>query len=456
MAAPAPPYYLSGHMAPVPDEIDAANLHVTGALPPELSGRFLRNGPNPLPGEDPGHWFMGHGMLHGVRISGGRAEWYRNRWIRTDQLAGGQMVQLDGTFDRRVGSANTHVTAHNGRILAMVESSFPYEVTPELDTVGPCDFGGRLTTGMTAHPKQDPVTGELHFFGYGFLPPYLTYHRLSAEGELVVSAEIDVPGATMNHDFAITDRHAVFLDLPMTFQFELLVTGMPFGFDERYGARIGVMAFDRPGEVTWFDIDPCYVFHNGNAHTDAAGRIVLESPRFAPADAVSMWGGVTGPSPLAPQLAEAAAGGEPRLHRWTLDPATGSVSEEQLDDRGVEFPTLDDARVGRRARYLYTRADSARDVAIVKYDIVDGTSTEHPLGADVVPGEAVFVPSGEPGRAEDDGWLMALTTTRGGGPSQLLVLDATDVAAAPVAVVHMPRPVPMGFHGNWIDDAQLP
>jgi carotenoid cleavage dioxygenase-like enzyme len=456
MAAPAPPYYLSGHMAPVPDESDAHDLEVTGALPPELSGRFLRNGPNPRPGEDPGHWFLGHGMVHGIRISGGRAEWYRNRWVRTDQLAGRQMLRPDGTFDRRVGSANTSVVAHAGRIFALVETSFPYELTPGLDTVGPCDFGGRLTTGMTAHPKEDPATGELHFFGYGFLPPYLTYHRLSAAGELVVSAEIDVPGATMNHDFAITEHHAVFLDLPMTFQLERLASGMPFGFDEGYGARIGVMPFATPGEVTWFDVDPGYVFHVGNAHTDERGRVVLEAPRFAPADAVAMWSGMSAP-PSGPELAEAvAATGDPRLHRWTLDLATGTATEEALDDRGVEFPTLDDERTGRRGRYLYTRADSPSDVAIVKYDLVAGTSTELQLGPDVVPGEAVFVPSGAPDRAEDDGWLMALTTTRGGGASRLLVLDATDLAAGPVAQVHLPRPVPTGFHGAWIDDAAVP
>ncbi|WP_255455456.1 carotenoid oxygenase family protein [Microlunatus sp. Gsoil 973] len=76
-------FYLDGVFAPVPDEIDAYDLEVTGTLPPELDGRYLRNGPNPRLGSDPGHWFGGAGMLHGVRLSGGRAEWYRNRWIDT-------------------------------------------------------------------------------------------------------------------------------------------------------------------------------------------------------------------------------------------------------------------------------------------------------------------------------------------------------------------------------------
>jgi len=443
------PIHMAGHLAPVPDEIDAVDLSVAGALPPDLTGRYLRNGPNPLPGEPSRHWFTGHGMVHGIRLREGRAEWYRNRWVRTKALRGESMIGPDGTVDRSVGVANTHVIAHAGRIMALVESSFPHVLTPELATVGPCDFDGRLTTAMTAHPKTDPVTGELHFFGYGFAPPFLTYHRLSAAGELVTSAEIAVPGPTMMHDFAITDRHAVFLDLPMTFQFERLSRGMPYGWDEAYGARIGLMPLARPGEVTWFDVDPAYVFHVGNAATDASGRVVLDAARYAPADAVAMWDGLD-PSGAGPAAA-AAASGLARMFRWVLDPATRTVTETPLDDRGVEFPTVDDERVGRPARYRYAVGISA----VVKFDVDGGAVTEHALGPDTVAGEAVFVPSTAPDRAEDDGWLLTITTRRDGSASQLLVLDATDVAGAPVAAVTLPRGVPAGFHGSWIPDQEL-
>lgn len=443
---------LTGFLAPVADEIDATDLPVEGSLPPELTGRYFRNGPNPLPGEPSSHWFTGHGMLHGIRLREGRAEWYRNRWVRTKALAGERMVSADGKVDRSVGVANTHVVPHAGRIMALVESSFPHVVTPELETVGPCDFDGRLTTAMTAHPKTDPVTGELHFFGYAFMPPFVTYHRLSASGELVTSAEIDVPGPTMMHDFAITDRHAVFLDLPMTFQLALLEKGMPYGWDESYGARIGVMPLDRPGQVTWFDVEPSYVFHVGNAHTDAEGRVVLDGARYAAADAVAMWDGLRiDPAGVA---ADAAATGAARLHRWVLDPATGTVAETRLDDRPVEFPTVDDDRVGRDARYRYA-VSGLSGTGIVKFDAAHGTSTLHDLGPDIAAGEAVFVPSAAPGRAEDDGWLLSIVTRRDGSASQLVVLDATDVAGPPVATVTLPRGVPAGFHGSWIDDAQV-
>ncbi|MQA95501.1 MAG: dioxygenase [Streptosporangiales bacterium] len=448
------PLYLQGHLAPVPDEIDAVELDVTGSLPAELTGRYFRNGPNPRPGEDPGHWFAGHGMLHGLRLRDGRAEWYRNRWVRTKSMEGGaEYVRPDLSVDLAAVPANTHVIPCGDRILALVEAGLPYEISPELETLGPVDFGGRLTTAMTAHPKLHPLTGELHFFGYGFFPPYLTYHRLSAAGELVESRVIDVPGPTMAHDFAITENHVVWMDLPAVFDLSLAGTGMPVRWDDAYGARLGVMP--RGGDVTWYDIDPCYVFHVSNAREDQAGRIVLDAARYSPADFNRIWSGIGG---TADPAAAAAATGAARLYRWTLDPATGRATEEPLDDRPVEFPTLNDDRVGLGNRYAYavtgsvTGPESDGD-GIVKYDLPSGRATVHRLDDGLAAGEAVFVPAAG-GTAEDDGWLLSIVSDRAGRGSAFVVLDATDVEAGPVATVRLPRRVPAGFHGSWIPDPQ--
>ncbi|MEV0199104.1 carotenoid oxygenase family protein [Nonomuraea sp. NPDC050691] len=454
----SPSLWLEGHHGPVPDEIDAAGLPVEGALPPELTGRYFRNGPNPLPGTPSAHWFTGPGMVHGLRLRDGRAVWYRNRWVRTTAFTdGARFVRADGTFDHAAVPANTHVVPHAGRILALVETGFPYELTPELDTVGPCDFGGLLTGGMTAHPKEDPVTGELLFFGYGLVPPYLTYHRLSAGGRLVESREVEVPGPTMMHDFAITENHVVWLDLPVVFDMALARGrgGMPFRWDDAYGARLGVMPRSG-GPVRWFGIDPCYVFHVGNAYEDEAGRVVVDGVRYRPEEFTAFWPSIGGPANEAPGSsaatavasapARAAATGSSRLHRWILDPASGAVKEEPLDDRPVEFPTHDDARTGRPHRYLYTAAGDA----IVKHDLRSGSSAALELGPDLVPGEAVFVPA-EGARGEDEGWLLSIVTDRAGHGSELLVLDAADLSRT--ASVRLPRRVPAGFHGSWIPDA---
>jgi carotenoid cleavage dioxygenase len=429
------PTYLNGLLAPVDDEISAEHLQVTGKIPVELTGRYFRNGPNPMPGQDPGHWFVGPGMIHGIRIRDGKADWYRNRWVRTAKLAGRQFGEPNG-LDLTAVSANTNIIRHADKILALVENGFPYEMTPELETVGSYNFAGRLTTAMTAHPKEDPETGDLHFFGYGFFAPYLTYHRLDRAGVLVESHVIDVPGPTMMHDFAITENYVIWLDLPMVFDLEMVGRGMPYQWDDGYGARIGVMS-KVTKSVQWFDVDPCYVFHVGNAHENN-GKVVLDAVRYSRDRITSVWDKIGG------SLTPALETNGTALHRWTIDLATGRVAEEQRDDRDVEFPSMNETRTGRPSQYLYAVTDNA----IVKYDSVTGRSQSRELGRS--PSEAEFVPAPD-ARSEDDGWLLSIVTDHDGSGSDLTILTAADLD--PVATVRLPRRVPAGFHGNWLADS---
>ncbi len=185
-------FFQRGNYAPVTDELTEFDLPVEGAIPAELDGWYLRNGPNPR--QATAHWFTGDGMIHGVRIEGGRAAWYRNRWVRTDSFAEDfPLYNADGTRNLRAAVANTHVVNHAGKTLALVESSLPYEISNELETLGAYDFGGKLVDSMTAHPKICPTTGEMHFFGYGSIfEPYVTYHRVDANGELTINRPLDV------------------------------------------------------------------------------------------------------------------------------------------------------------------------------------------------------------------------------------------------------------------------
>jgi carotenoid cleavage dioxygenase len=434
------PFHLTGNFAPVDREITAFDLPVDGAIPPELSGRYLRNGPNPRDGTSP-HWFFGDGMLHGVELGGGTARWYRNRWVRTRSFVeGAPLISPEGEVDRTAGVANTHVIAHAGRILALVESSYPTEVTRELDTVGCYDFGGRLTTAMTAHPKVCPRTGELHFFGYGIMPPFLTYHRANAAGDLVQSEVIDVPGPTMMHDFAITAGHVIFMDLPVCLDPEFAAQGtMPYRWRDDYGARVGVMP--RGGsnrDVRWIEIEPCYVFHPLNAYDGDDGTVVVEVVRYA-----SLWR--DGPAEFAPAF----------LHRWTVDPRAGRVAETALDDRAIEFPRIDERRVGLPHRYGYAvfnrRGVGVEMSGLVKYDGTTGRAESRDFAAHEVPGEGVFVPAGSRA-AEDEGWVLAFVYDRARDASDLVVLDASRIGAPPVATVRLPQRVPFGFHGSWVAD----
>lgn len=451
--------YLLGPFAPVPDETEAADLSVRGSIPPELTGRYLRNGPNPLPGEDPQHWFLGHGMLHGIALQDGKARWYRNRWVRTAKLAGEPFLTDRGP-DLAVSPANTHIVEHGGTLLALCESGLPYEITPELDTVGPYDFGGRLTTAMTAHPKTDPATGELYFFGYSAMAPYVTFHVADASGQLVRSTPVEVPGPTMMHDFAITEHYVLWLDLPVVFDHSALTRGgMPYVWNDRYGARIGVMA-KTGGPVRWIEIDPCYVFHVGNAAecvgSDGRSRIVLDAVRYAPETFTALWSGI-GPSshPSGSNggalVDRAARAGVSRLHRWVLDPVSRTATETPLDDREMEFPSLNDAVVGRPNRYLYT-VGNAVGSRMIKFDLHAQSSTTYEFDRPTQVGEAVFVPAAAHATEEDAGWLLSIITPRDGSASELLIMDAADITADPVARIQLPRRVPAGFHGSWIPE----
>jgi carotenoid cleavage dioxygenase len=297
---------------------------------------------------------------------------------------------------------------------------------------------------MTAHPKICPRTGELHFFGYGFFPPYLVYNRLDATGRLVQSEEIQVPGPTMIHDFAITEGHVLFMDLPVVFNLEKAMSGegFPYEWSDSYGARLGVMP--RGGgnaDVRWYDIEPCYVFHPMNAYEDR-GRLVVDVARYR-----ELWRG------------SANAFDSARLHRWTIDPAAGHVAETPLDDRAVEFPRVDDRRAGSPHRYGYAVANrtSIGDEAtcLVKYDLRSGASVEHDFGAGCVPGEGVFVPAG-PSAGEDEGYVVLYVYDAGRNASDFVVLDAGHFSAPPLAVVPLPQRVPFGFHGNWIAEPTAP
>lgn len=429
-------FFQQGNYAPVADELTAFDLPVEGRIPPDLQGWYLRNGPNPR--QPTAHWFTGDGMIHGVRIENGRAAWYRNRWVRTESFENAFPVyNADGSRNLHSSVANTHVVNHAGKTLALVESSLPYEITNDLETIGAYDFGGKLVDSMTAHPKICPTTGELHFFGYGNLfEPYVTYHRADADGQLTVNRPIDVKALTMMHDFAMTSGHVVFMDLPIVFNMDIALGGtgdMPYRWDDGYGARLGVLRRDDPfGEVRWFDIDPCYVFHVANAHEDG-NTLVLQAVRY-------------------PHLWRDSGGFDVDgvLWSWTIDLATGVVREGPLDDRAVEFPRIDDRLAGLPARY----AVSVGDQRLVRYDLTTGAAVEHAFGtADAPggPGEAVFVPASSGPADELNGWYLAYVYDPARDGSDLVILDAADFAAPPVATIQLPHRVPYGFHGNWIE-----
>jgi carotenoid cleavage oxygenase len=435
--------YLAGNFGPVREETTVTQLEVTGTIPAHLDGRYVRNGPNPVTDPDPAayHWFLGSGMVHGVRVRDGRAEWYRSRYVRSADVAAAlgeepRRGPVHAGFDF---AANTHVIGHAGRTFALVEAgSRPYELTHELDTVGPCDFDGTLPGGYTAHPLVDPDTGELHavsyYFGWG---NRVQYSVLGTDGRIRRTVDIELGGSPMMHAFSLTERYVVIYDLPVIF--DVSKSPFPYSWSPDYPARVGVMPRDSDAtDVQWFDIEPCFVYHPMNAF-DEDDRIVADVIRHPKSFATDPHGPNEGP---------------PTLDRWTFDLASGKTMEERLDDRGQEFPRIDERVVGRPHRYGYAVASHAREdgsfefeaTTLVKHDLAAQRTEIRRFDPGNVPGEFVFVPE-SPAAGEDAGTLMGFVYKASDDRSDLLILDAETLET--VASIHLPVRVPYGFHGSW-------
>jgi carotenoid cleavage dioxygenase len=444
--------YLQGNYAPVHEEVTATELAVTGSIPEELCGRYLRNGPNPAAAPDPAsyHWFTGDGMVHGIRLRDGRAEWYRNRWVRSPNVATalGETPKPGLVHGGMDFAANTNVIGHAGRTFAIVEAgSLPYEMTDELDTIGPCDFEGTLSGGYTAHPKRDPDSGELYavsyFFGWG---NDVDVSVLDANARVRSSRRITMGGSVSLHDCTITERWIVLLDLPVTFSMDALSEGasFPYRWQDGYHSRVGLLPRDGDStEVVWHDVEPCYVFHVMNSYDEPGGDgIVLDVVRHSSMFRTQ----VLGPNE-----------GAPTLERWHLDGHGGAVKEERLDDHGQEFPRVDERVVGRPHRYGYAVAVGEHDdilgteSMLVCHDFERGTAVERSFGRGSGVGEAVFVPR-TPDATEADGWLLALAYLPDTDTSALHIINAADPTGEAQAVVQLPQRVPVGFHGNWVPD----
>jgi len=453
------------NLAPIPMEADAPFLKIEGELPRELHGTLYRNGPNPQ-FEAPGaHWFVGDGMLHAFHIENGRAS-YRNRWVRTPKWLAEHDAgrALFGGFGRKLadvpagttqdgGVANTNVVFHAGRLLALEEGHMPTEIEPRsLATRGYCNYRDAISGPFTAHPKIDPVTGEMIFFGYnaaGPFTPKLSFGAIGADGVASRFERFDAPYASMVHDFIVTTNHVLFPILPLTGSMDRAMTGKPpYAWEPDKGAYVGVMK--RGGatkDIVWFRGESCYIFHVMNAWEDG-NRIVADVMQFAEPPLFTHPDG----RPTDPKNSQA------RLCRWTFDlsGATDRFTQDYLDDITGEFPRIDDRHAGvinRHGWYACANPDGPAASALSGIVHVDARANRRaryllPLGDTI--SEPVFVERGADA-AEGDGWLVATVWRAQENRSDLAVFNATDVESGPVALVKLGHRVPDGFHGNWVN-----
>ena len=295
---------LSGRFEPISTEINAGDLSVEGELPRALRGAYLRNGPNPrfTPLGSYTYPLEGDGMVHGVWLEDGRAR-YANRWVRTNGMAAeeraGRAIYgglLTPAFvDMALLGADPdpgwpfrldpfiNVVRHAGRYLALEEGTPPYEITPDLGTVGLYDFGGSLPAGICAHPKIDPASGEMVVFRYDVEEPYLTWAVVGVDG-IVTRPPTPVAGVDrgyMIHDFAITEHYVVLFIGPAVFDVEaMLGGGDALQWRPELGTRVALIPRAGSARPTWLDTEAFWVWHFANAYETGDGKELPRRGRF--------------------------------------------------------------------------------------------------------------------------------------------------------------------------------
>lgn len=446
---PAVKFWQQGNFRPVAEEVTEMSLKVEGSIPPQLNGLYVRNGTNSSSGISD-HFFGGDGMIHGVRLEAGQAKWYRNRYVDTPVYR-----KENGGFGTPKPEDTTSAVSllyHGGKLMSLGEFGYPYIINPDdLSTEGTYNYDGKLTGNMTAHPRIDPATGELLFFGYNVMQPYLTYMRADAQGNMLQVEPIEITGPSMIHDFAVTDNYVVFMEMQVRFSWLSAIagSGLPFKWDDNAPCRFGVMP--RTGtnaDVKWFDVPSCFVFHIMNSF-EQGDEVKVDAARYD-----QLW------------VKNSHDFFHPaRLSRFTMNMKTGKASVERIYDGAMEFPQVNRDYWTKNYRYGYSLiVDEEHDSpelidkaegGIRKYDLQTGAVDSYQPGPALTPGEAVFIPASESGGGEDDGYLASYVYDKNTDTSAFCLFDATRVSAGPIARVLLPVRVPVGFHGVWVPESAM-
>jgi carotenoid cleavage dioxygenase-like enzyme len=456
--------HLTGNYAPIGPEIDVSNLPVVaGRIPSDLRGAYMRNGPNPL---FKPLWYAypmdGDGMIHAVYFENGRAR-YRNRFVQTGGLVTERRAgrAIYGSFTHPVAvdpkligpdghpgpfknGAFISVLYHGGHLLALDEATTCYEMTLDLDTIGEWKAGTDTPIKLGAHNRRHPKTGALFTLAYSVRDPTVQFHQIDASGKVANTFSVALAAPTMIHDFILTERYIVLLACPAVFDLKAAQAGKPMlQWQPSLGTRIGLIALDGSSTV-WLDAEPFFVFHFGNGF-ERAGHIFIDYVRH---DSLN--------------LGYAAANQKvPTLHRMTIDIANRKVTDTETANMVVEFPRFNDAYNALPTRFVYVptltetlriaNPPSATFNTIMKVNTETGDIARHDFGNKVA-GEPTFIPR-RPNGGEDDGYLAIFAFDPINRSSDLLLLDAAHIDAAPVAVIRLPQRVPQGLHGNWVPQA---
>lgn len=450
--------FLQGNYAPVHDELDVRDLAVEGEIPTDLSGVYMRNGPNPA--FEPISYtypFDGDGMIHAVYLQDGKAN-YRNRYVETRGLQverraghavyGGilkpimpdpALIGSDGEPGPFKTGAFIHIIRHNDKYLALHEAAPAYEMTKSLDTISEWQINNQVLP-VNAHTRLDPISGDLYLITYDIQPPFLSYYRLDKHGNLIDKGNVEKPYSTMMHDFILTENYIIYFDCPAVLDMQGIMAGREvLQWRKDLPTRIGLQS-RHDNSIRWFDTDPFFVFHFANAY-EKDQQIIIDFAHHGGLNFLD-----SDPNQYSP----------PMMYRSVINVDQMTLVHQQIDDAIIEFPRTKEDRNSLSHRYVYAAGQIGGDSQagfnkIIRYDVDTKAKQWHDFGEDSLVSEPVFAPRNN-ATVEDDGYVMLYVYDGSTNSSDFVILNAQNLTDQPIARIKLPRRVPQGLHGSWLPD----
>jgi carotenoid cleavage dioxygenase len=456
-----------GFNAPTRFEADVYDCEVWGEIPSDIEGTFYRLQCDFAYRPPENEWptgFNGDGHVSAFRFANGSVD-FKARYIKTDRLMTERRHRrrlwgvyrnhftddpLVAEVDR--GAANTHLYWHGGKLLVLKEDALPYHIDPvTLETYGVWDFHGKWTaTSMSAHPKIDPVSGEMIAYSYqarGDLSDDIAVYTVNAAGHVTNEVWLKSPYLGIIHDIAITQKYIVIPVIARTTSLERLQSGEPmWEWNGDLPTMVGLLPRDGDAsDVRWFEGPARNTLHFLNAMDDG-NRVVMDLP-------VSD----TERSPS-------------QIKRWIFDMNSRDdrFGEDVVSTANGVLARMDDRYLSLPYRYGFVgnsdpslpydaeRAGGPRRTTntYVRYDLQSNDESVFFVGDVQSLQESGFVPR-RGSTEEGDGYIMGVASNYEEMASELHIVDAQRMEEGAVAVVKLPFRLRGGTHVNWFSAAEL-
>jgi carotenoid cleavage dioxygenase len=465
-----PMFRPTGFNAPTRFEADVYDCEVWGQIPSDIEGTFYRMQCDFQYRPPQNEWptgFNGDGHVSRIRFKDGNAN-FRSRYVKTARLEAEREAhkRLYGVYRNRYtddpsvakidrSAANTHLYWHGGKLLTLKEDSLPWAIDPHtLETEGRWDFNGKYTaTTFSAHPKIDPVTGEMVAYGYqakGDLTDDVAFYTINKQGQIVKETWFKAPYVGIMHDSAITQKYFILPLIPRVTSEARLKAGLPmWDWDGTKPTMIAVVPRDgSTKDVRWFKGPARNTLHFLNATDTKDGKITMELPTSS---------GERDPS---------------QIRRWTFNMKSKKDTFEEevvstangvlarMDDRYLSLP-YQYAYVGNRDQTLpFDKAKAGDNGGFVtnqyqRVEVRTGKTSSYFVGPTQSLQESCFVPR-KGSKGEGDGYLMGIAANYESMTSDLVIVDAQRMEEGAVATVKLPFRLRGGTHTNWFPASDLP